>query len=133
LVDYFCNLVMGLGQIFLTRVGLGQFLVALIGLGQFLVARIGSGQFLVTWIGLGKFLVARIELGQFLVARVESAIYGLGWIWKISPKNAKLFNFFPLYKKNLFGLGQKVPGLKAGWPLIYCRSKVCSGRVRAHL
>jgi len=26
-----------------------------------------------------------------------------------------------------------VVGLKAGWPLIYCGSKVCSGQVRAHL
>jgi len=30
-------------------------------------------------------------------------------------------------------LGQKVPGSKLGQPLIYCRSKVCSGQVRAHL
>jgi len=49
------------------------------------------------------------------------------WIWKISPKNA---NFLPFgSKKNLFRLGQKVLGSKAGRPLIYCGS----GRVRAHL
>jgi len=35
------------------------------------------------------------------------------------------FQFFPLrVKKNLFGMGQKVPGSKAGQPLIYCGSKV---------
>jgi len=51
------------------------------------------------------------------------------WIWKISPKNVKLFNFFPSGQKNLFGLGHKVPGLKAGQPLIYCGSKVSSGKL----
>jgi len=49
-----------------------------------------------------------------------SAIYGLGL-------NLKFFSL--RVKKNLFGSGQKVPGSKAGRPLIYCRSKVCSGRV----
>jgi len=32
-------------------------------------------------------------------------------------------------KKNLFGSGQKVPGSKAGRPLIYCGSKVSSGQI----
>jgi len=41
--------------------------------------------------------------------------------------------FSPFVKKNLFGLGQKVPGSKAGQPLIYRGSKVSSGQVRAHL
>jgi len=53
------------------------------------------------------------------------------WIWKISPKKVKFFNFSLRVKKNLFGSGQKVPGSKVG--LIYCRIKVSSGRVRAHL
>jgi len=44
-------------------------------------------------------------------------------------KNVSFFNFFPLSQKNLFGLGQKVFGSKAGRPLIYCGSKVCSGWV----
>jgi len=35
--------------------------------------------------------------------------------------------------KIFFSSGQKVPGSKAGRPLIYCRPKVCSGQVRAHL
>jgi len=34
-----------------------------------------------------------------------------------------------LGQKNLFGSGQKVPGSKAGWLLIYSGSKVCLGRV----
>jgi len=42
----------------------------------------------------------------------------LVWVWKISPKNTKF---------SIFGSGQKVPEPEAGWPLIYCRSKVCSG------
>jgi len=49
------------------------------------------------------------------------------WVWKIPPKNIKFF------KKNLFWFGQKVPGWKAGRPLIFCGSKVSSGRVKAHL
>jgi len=53
------------------------------------------------------------------------------WIWKISPKNVKFSSL--RIKKNLFGSGWKVPRSKAGQPLIYCRSKVSSGRVRTHL
>jgi len=37
--------------------------------------------------------------------------------------------FFPSDQKNIFGLDQKVPGSKVGQPLIYCGSKVSSGRV----
>jgi len=48
-------------------------------------------------------------------------------------KMSKFSIFFPSDQKNLFGSGQKVPGLKAGWPLIYCRSKLGSDWVRAHL
>jgi len=50
------------------------------------------------------------------------------WVWKISPKNVKFFNFYPLGQKNLFGLSQKVPGSKVDQPLIYCGSKVSSGQ-----
>jgi len=42
------------------------------------------------------------------------------WVWKILPKNVKFFNFSPS--------GQKVPGSKAGQPLIYCRLKESSGQ-----
>jgi len=46
------------------------------------------------------------------------------------PLKMSNFQFFSLrVKKNLFGLGQKVPGSKMGWPLIYCGSKVCSAGV----
>jgi len=60
------------------------------------------------------------------------------WIWKISPKNVKFFNFFPFVAKKLFGLVRKAPGLNAGRPLFLWGSKVNSGwvrlgQVRAHL
>jgi len=32
------------------------------------------------------------------------------WIWKISPKNSKFINIFPIGSKNLFRLGQIVLG-----------------------
>jgi len=51
------------------------------------------------------------------------------WVLKISPKNVKFFNFSLSDKKNHFGFGQKVPGSKAGWPLICCGSKVSLGLV----
>jgi len=41
--------------------------------------------------------------------------------------------FFPSDQKNLFGSSQKVPGSKAGWPLIYCGLKVSLGWVGEHL
>jgi len=77
----------------------------------------GSGNFY--WLGSG---------------RVGSAINGLGWNLENFSLKCQIFQFFSLrVKKNLLGSGQKVPGSKAGRPLIYCRSKVSSGRVRTHL
>jgi len=49
-------------------------------------------------------------------------------ILKISPKNFKFFNFFPFGSKKIDS-GRKVPGSKPGLLLIYCGSKVSSGRV----
>jgi len=74
----------------------------------------GSGPIFLTWVGLGQFFVALIGLGQ------PSFVWD--WVWKIYPKNSKL-------KKSLFWSGQKVPVSKTDRPLIYCRSKVCSGWV----
>jgi len=40
------------------------------------------------------------------------------------PLRTSNFSIFSLLaQKNLIGLGQKVPGSKAGWPLIYCGLK----------
>jgi len=51
--------------------------------GQFFVARVGSGQLFMVW----------------------------AWIWKISPKNVKFFNFFPFGSKKISsGRVRKYPG-----------------------
>jgi len=65
--------------------------------------------------GPGQNFLTRVGLGQPFMVWV--------WIRKIYPKNVKFFNFLP------FGSGRKVPRSEAGRPLIYCRSKVSSGRV----
>jgi len=77
--------------------------------------------------GPGQKFLTRVGSGQFFVVRVgvRSAIYCLG----SNLENFPFQFFFPSGKKNLFGSGQKVPGSKAGWPLIYCGSKVASGWV----
>jgi len=60
------------------------------------------------------------------LGRVGSAIYGSGLNLENFPKKCLIFQFFSLWvKKNRFG---KVPGSKAGWPLIYCGSKVSSSQ-----
>jgi len=64
--------------------------------------------------------------------RVSHLWFGLEF-GKFPLKMSNFSIFFLRVKKNLFGSGQKVPGSKAGWPLIYCGSKVSLGRVRAHL
>jgi len=46
--------------------------------------------------------------------RVVSGQSSMVLVWKITLKNVKFFNFFPWGQKNLFGLGQKVPGSKDG-------------------
>jgi len=66
---------------------------------------------------------------------------GSGWVSHLwfgfslenFPLKCQIFQFLPFGSKNLYRLGRKVPGLKAGQPLIYCGAKVSSGRVRAHL
>jgi len=40
-------------------------------------------------------------------------------VWKISPKNPKIFNFLPFGSKKHHLVGQKVPWSKPGHPLIY--------------
>jgi len=76
--------------------------------------------------GSGQKFLTRVRSDQFLVARVW-----LGWVshlwFGFGKFPLKMSIFFPLgQKKNLVGLGQKVPGSKAGGSLIYCGSKVCS-------
>jgi len=67
--------------------------------------------------------------------RVGSIFCGSGRVWfgfefwKFPLKISNFSIFFPSGKKNLFGSGQKVSWSKPSRPLIYCGSKVSSGRV----
>jgi len=49
------------------------------------------------------------------------------WIWKISPKNVKFFNFFPFRSKST-----RVKGGSASY-LLRVKNKLRSGQVKAHL
>jgi len=80
--------------------------------------------------GLGQKFLTWVRSDQFFIALVVSAIFGLGL--ENFSSNSQIFQFIAL-QKNIIGLGQKVPGSKTGWPLVYYGSKVCSGRVSAHL
>jgi len=99
------------------RVGSGPistsgYYTVVMGPGQIFLPGLGRVHFL--WLGSGQ---------------VGSAIYGLG----LNLENFSNFSIFILrIKKNCFGSGRKVPRSKPSWPLIYCRSKVRSGQVRAH-
>jgi len=63
--------------------------------------------------------------GQFFVARVSHLWFGFEF-GKFTLTTSNFSIFFTSGQKNLFELGRKVPGSKAGWPLIYCGSKVSS-------
>jgi len=82
--------------------------------------------------GLGQVVMGP---GQKILTRVGSIFCGTGrvshlWFgFEFGKFPLKMSNFFLSGQKNLFGSGQKVPRSKVGWPLIYCRSKVSSGRV----
>jgi len=88
---------------------------------------IGAGQKFLTWVGPGQFFVAQVGSG-----RVNHLWFGVGF--GKFPLKCLIFQIFSLrVKKNLFRLGQKAPELKAGRHLIYCGSKVSSGRVGSGL
>jgi len=60
---------------------------------------------------------------------VGSATFGLSLGLEKFPLKISNFQFFPLrITKNLFRLGNKVPGSKTGRHFIYCGSKVCLGQ-----
>jgi len=61
--------------------------------------------------GPGQKFLTRFGSGQFFVARVGSGQPSLVWVWKISPKNIKFFNFFPFRSKKISsGQVGKYPG-----------------------
>jgi len=75
------------------------------------------------------------DLGRVNFLWLESV--GISQLWlrfelgKFPLKTSNFSSFSLRVKKNLFGLGWKVPRSKAGLPLIYYGSKVHSGRVRS--
>jgi len=73
----------------------------------------GQGQRFLTLIGSG--LVSHLWLG-----------FEFG---KFPLKISNFSIFYPSGQKILFGLGQKVPRSKAGWPLIYNAGWVGSGPI----
>jgi len=76
------------------------------------------------WVRVKNFLPGS---GQFLVSRFSHLWFEFGF-GKISLKMSNFSIFSLQVKKNLLGSGQKVPRSRAGQPLIYCGSKVCSGQ-----
>jgi len=70
----------------------------------------GSKNFDPRWVNFLWLWSGRVWSGL-----VGSAIYGLGLNLENFPRKCQIFQFFSLQvEKNLFGLGQKVPGSKAG-------------------
>jgi len=76
--------------------------------------------------------------GQKILTQVGSIFCGsdrVSHLWfgfelgKFRPKNVKKID----KGQKKISSGRKVPGSKAGQPLIYCGSKVSWGQVRAHL
>jgi len=82
---------------------LDSILPLVMGPGQKLLTQVRSGQFFEPWVGSGQLSMVRV--------------------WKISLKNVKFFNFFPL--------GQVKGGLASY--LLLIKSLLGPGRVRAHL
>jgi len=70
--------------------------------------------------GFGSKILIQVELGWFFVGSGQPSLV---WVWKISNKSIKLFNF-SLGQKNLFGSGEEVPGSKTGQPLISLQVKI---------
>jgi len=51
--------------------------------------------------GLSQKCLTRVESGQYFIAQVGSGLPSLVWVWKISPKNQKIFYFFPFRSKKI--------------------------------
>jgi len=80
--------------------------------------------------GSGSKIFGPVNFLWLRSGRVRHLWFGFEF-GKFSLK-CQIFQFFSFrVKKNIFELALKVPGSKAGRPLIYCSSKVSSGRIRA--
>jgi len=73
--------------------------------------------------GLGKKCLT--ELGHFFIAWVSHL-----WVWNISPKNPKFFNFFPLVTKKSHRVMSKSTQIKDGSAsyLLWVQSKLRMGQ-----
>jgi len=60
---------------------------------------------------LGQKNLTRVGLGQCFVTCVWSGQPSMVWVWRITPKNAKCFNFLP-FRSKIISLGRvkKYPG-----------------------
>jgi len=80
--------------------------------------------------GLGQKILTRVGSGQIFVARAGSASLVWVWIWKISLKNAKFFNFLPFGLKKSHRGGSKSTRFRA-WSasyLLWVKSMFGSGQ-----
>jgi len=62
---------------------------------------------------MGSHQIFLNRAGSIIVARVESGQPSLVWVWKISLKNTKFFNFIPSGQKNLGGLAYYLQRVKS--------------------
>jgi len=76
-----------------------------------------------------KFLT---QVGSVNILLLGSAIFGLGLGLENFPKKYQIFSLSG-QKKSLRVVSKSTDVKGDCQPLIYCRSKVCSGRVKAHL
>jgi len=103
-----------------------------VGCGVSLKSISQQGHYLMFSDGYGSKIFYPGWIKFFCSGQAGSGQQSLVWVWhwKIYLEIPNFSILCPLGpQKNIFGLGQKVPRSKTGWPLLYFGS----GRVRAHL
>jgi len=76
--------------------------------------------------GPDQNFLTRVEWDQIFVAQVGSDKPSLVWVWKISPKNPKFFNFCPSGQKEYHQVGSKSTWVK-GTCLLWAKSMLRLG------